>query len=211
MIRVVPHQPSAIIIPLARAEEQPERSATARRSLASRRLGASLRPPDVKGDRSPSVSGFPPPCLTLRPCALIPPRMGFMARPLLPSPSSSVGREDTAGRAVTADVRAKHVDVPDSSDGGGQPAGQQFGGLSEVFWFGPQQGDDVLQAAGRLQAQSVHHVAQICTDICGQLFSGMGAQLGDEQDGVTVGLHGCPGDGAQPVICSVVQLGKIVT
>jgi len=54
--------------------------------------------------------------------------------------------------------------VPDSGDGGGQPAGQQFGGLSEVFWFGPQQGDDVLQAAGRLQAQSVHHVAQI---VCG--------------------------------------------
>ncbi|KAK1881828.1 Protein-methionine sulfoxide oxidase mical2b [Dissostichus eleginoides] len=77
MIRVVPHQPAAIIIPLARAEEQPERSAKARRSLASRRRGASLRPPDVKGDRSPSVSGFPPPCLTLRPCALIPPPDGI--------------------------------------------------------------------------------------------------------------------------------------
>ncbi|KAJ4940808.1 hypothetical protein JOQ06_027100 [Pogonophryne albipinna] len=79
MIRVVPHQPAAIIIiPLARAEEQPERSATARRSLASRRRGASLRPPDVKGDRSSSsVSGFPPPCLTLRPCALIPPPDGI--------------------------------------------------------------------------------------------------------------------------------------
>lgn len=56
------------------------------------------------------------------------------------------------------------VDAPDSSDGGGQPTRQQFGCLPVVFWLGPQQGDDVLQGAGGLQAQSVHHVAQI---VCG--------------------------------------------
>ena len=56
------------------------------------------------------------------------------------------------------------VDAADSGDGGGQSPWQQFGGLSEVFWLGPQQGDDVLQGAGGLQAQSVHHVAQI---VCG--------------------------------------------
>ena len=50
-----------------------------------------------------------------------------------------------------------------------------------------------------------------CTDICGQLFRGMGAELRDEQDGVTVSLHGCPGNGAKPVVCCVVQLGKVVT
>lgn len=49
-----------------------------------------------------------------------------------------------------------------------------------------------------------------CTDVCGQLFSGMDAQLGNEQDGVTVGLHGRPSDGAQPVVCCVVQLWKVI-
>lgn len=41
-------------------------------------------------------------------------RMRFTARPLLPSPSSSVGT-DTAGRAVTADVRAKHWSMSEES------------------------------------------------------------------------------------------------
>lgn len=61
------------------------------------------------------------------------------------------------------------VDASESSDGGGQATGQRFGRLSVVLWFGPQQGDDVLQGAGGLQAQSIHHIAQI-VDIRGQLF-----------------------------------------
>ncbi len=56
------------------------------------------------------------------------------------------------------------VDAPEGSDAGGQSTRQQFGGLSVVSWFGPQQGDYVLQGAGGLQAQSVHHIAQI---VCG--------------------------------------------
>lgn len=95
----------------------------------------------------------------------------------------------------------------------------------------------MLQVAGRLQAQSVHHVTQVvcgkaetgdsakqrqktqhtlgrpenCTDISGQLFGEARAELGDEKDGVTVGLHGRPGDGAQPVVSSVVQFREVVT
>lgn len=38
----------------------------------------------------------------------------------------------------------------------------------------------------------------------------MAAQLWDEQDGVAVRLHGGPGDGAQPVVSRVVQLGEVV-
>ena len=53
------------------------------------------------------------------------------------------------------------VDAPEGRDGGGQSARQLFGGLSVVFGLGPQQGDDVLEGAGGLQAQSVHHVTQI--------------------------------------------------
>lgn len=49
-----------------------------------------------------------------------------------------------------------------------------------------------------------------CTDIRGQLFGGAGAQLGDEQDGVTVRLHGGPSDGAQPIVRSVVQFGEVI-
>lgn len=56
------------------------------------------------------------------------------------------------------------VDASKGSYCGAQSSGQQFGGLSVLFWFGPQQCHDVLQRARRLQAQSVHHVAQI---ICG--------------------------------------------
>jgi len=48
------------------------------------------------------------------------------------------------------------------------------------------------------------------TDIGGQLFGGASAQLGNEQDGVAVGLHGGPSDGAQPVVGRVVQLGKVI-
>lgn len=100
----------------------------------------------------------------------------------------------------------------------------------------------MLQGAGGLQAQSVHHVAQIvcgagtgesvpqkkienasficlqtlgmsesCTDICSELFGGVGAELVNEQDGVAVSLHGSPGDGAQPVVCGIVQLWKVIT
>lgn len=50
-----------------------------------------------------------------------------------------------------------------------------------------------------------------CTDVRSQLFGGARAELGDEQDGVTVGLHGRPGDGAQPVVGSVVQFREVVT
>lgn len=95
------------------------------------------------------------------------------------------------------------VDASEGSNGGRQATGQQFGGLSVVFWFGPEQCDDVLQVAGGLQAQSIHHVAQV-VDICGQLFSGMGAQLGNEQDDIAVRLHGRPSDGAQPVVGCVI-------
>lgn len=133
-------------------------------------------------------------------------------------------------------LHALIVDGAEGGDGGGQSARQQLGRLPVVLRFGPQQGDNVLQAAGRLQAQSVHHVTQVvcreaetggsapqrqnteltlgrpenCTDVRRQLFGGARAELGDEQDGVTVGLHGRPGDGAQPVVGGVVQLWEVV-
>lgn len=50
-----------------------------------------------------------------------------------------------------------------------------------------------------------------CTNICGQLFSGMVRELGDKQNSITVGLHGCSSNRAQPVVCCVVQLWKVVT
>lgn len=61
------------------------------------------------------------------------------------------------------------VDGAEGGDGGGQSAGQQLGRLPVVLRFGPQQGHNVLQVAGRLQAQSVHHVAQV---ICGVAETG---------------------------------------
>lgn len=39
------------------------------------------------------------------------------------------------------------VQASEGSDGGGEATGEQFGCLSVVFWFSPQQCDDVLQAA----------------------------------------------------------------
>lgn len=128
------------------------------------------------------------------------------------------------------------VDGAEGGDGGGQSARQQLGRLPVVLRLGPQQGDNVLQVAGRLQAQSVHHVTQVvcgeaetggsapqrqnpeltlsrpenCTDVRSQLFGGARAELGDEQDDVTVGLHGRPGNGAQPVVGGVVQLREVV-
>lgn len=39
------------------------------------------------------------------------------------------------------------VNAAQPCDGGGQSPGQQLGGLSVIFWFGSQQGDDVLQGA----------------------------------------------------------------
>lgn len=39
------------------------------------------------------------------------------------------------------------VNAAQRCDGGGESPGQQLGGLSVVFWFGSQQGDDVLQGA----------------------------------------------------------------
>lgn len=53
------------------------------------------------------------------------------------------------------------VNGSESSDGSGQATWQQFGCLSVVLWFGSQQTDYVLQGAGRLQAESVHHIAEI--------------------------------------------------
>lgn len=43
---------------------------------------------------------------------------------------------------VTLVVNAAHP-----CDDGGLSPGQQLGGLSVIFWFGSQQGDDVLQGA----------------------------------------------------------------
>ena len=43
------------------------------------------------------------------------------------------------------------------------------------------------------------------------LLGGAGLQVGDLEDGVTVRLHGRPGNGAQPIVSRVVQLGKIVS
>lgn len=56
------------------------------------------------------------------------------------------------------------VDAAQRCDGGGQPPRQQLGHLPVIFWFGSQQGDDVLQVARWLQPQSVHHVTQV---VCG--------------------------------------------
>lgn len=39
------------------------------------------------------------------------------------------------------------IDAPERGDGGGQASGQQFGRLSVVVGFSPQQGDDVLEGA----------------------------------------------------------------
>lgn len=57
------------------------------------------------------------------------------------------------------------VDAAQRRDGGGQPPRQQLGRLPVIFWFGSQQGDDVLQVARGLQPQSVHHVTQV---VCGR-------------------------------------------
>lgn len=56
------------------------------------------------------------------------------------------------------------VNIAQPRDGGGQSPGQQLGSVSVIFWFGSQQGDDVLQGARGLQSQSVHHVTQV---VCG--------------------------------------------
>ena len=48
------------------------------------------------------------------------------------------------------------------------------------------------------------------TDVGDHLLGGAGVQVGELQDGVTVRLHGGPGDGAQPVVRCVVQLGKVI-
>lgn len=62
------------------------------------------------------------------------------------------------------------VNAPEGSNGGGQSTRKQFGSLSVFFWFGPQQGDNMLQGAGGLQTQSIHHVAQI---VCGTWTEGV--------------------------------------
>ena len=49
------------------------------------------------------------------------------------------------------------------------------------------------------------------TDVGDHLLGGAGVQVGYLEDGVTVRLHGRPGDGAQPIVSRVVQLGKIVS
>lgn len=53
------------------------------------------------------------------------------------------------------------VNAPESGNGRSQSTRKQFGSLSVVVWFGSQQGDNMLQGAGGLQAQSIHHIAQI--------------------------------------------------
>lgn len=49
------------------------------------------------------------------------------------------------------------------------------------------------------------------TDVGGQLPGGVRAERGDLQDHVAVGLHGGPGDRAQPAVGHVVQLRQLVT
>lgn len=48
------------------------------------------------------------------------------------------------------------------------------------------------------------------TDVGGQLPGGVRAERGDLQDRIAVGLHGGPGDRAQPVVSHVVQLGQLI-
>ena len=64
------------------------------------------------------------------------------------------GEEPLAGQGSV-------VQPPDGRDGGGHASGEGLGGLSVVLGSGPEQGQDVLQRAGRLEAQRVHHVAQV--------------------------------------------------
>ncbi|KAF0025349.1 hypothetical protein F2P81_022230 [Scophthalmus maximus] len=109
---------------LRRPEEAPDRSGTARRrgaspreSDADARAGArfGVSPSDKLRSSCrqvfvcPRGSPFRPP----------PPSSGwdFTARPLPPSPSPSSAGTDTAGRAVTADVRARHWSMSEESAG----------------------------------------------------------------------------------------------
>lgn len=49
------------------------------------------------------------------------------------------------------------------------------------------------------------------TDVRGQLLGGVWCELRDLQDDLAVRLHRGSGDGAQPVISHVVQLGQLVS
>lgn len=81
--------------------------------------------------------------------------------------------------------------------------GAQRGGLnSNVF---TQSG-----TAGFASKQKLNKILRHCTNICDQLFCGMRGKLRDEQNGIAVRLHGCSSDGAQPVVCCVVQLRKVI-
>lgn len=53
------------------------------------------------------------------------------------------------------------LEASHASDGGRESAREGFSRLSEFFRFGTQESRDVLERPGRLQAQGVHHVAQV--------------------------------------------------
>lgn len=58
----------------------------------------------------------------------------------------------------------QHLSVFESShgsDAGGESAWERFSSLSEFFGFGTEESRDVLKSSGRLEAQGVHHVAQV--------------------------------------------------
>lgn len=109
---------------LRRPEEAPDRSGTARRR------GASPREPDADA-RAGARFGVSPSDKLRSSCRQVfvcprgspfrppPPSSGwdFTARPLPQSPSPSSAGTDTAGRAVTADVRARHWSMSEESAG----------------------------------------------------------------------------------------------
>lgn len=53
------------------------------------------------------------------------------------------------------------IHTPHGGHGGGQATGQAFADLSIVLRPGLQECHDVLEGAGRLQTQGIHHVDQI--------------------------------------------------
>lgn len=56
------------------------------------------------------------------------------------------------------------VHTPHGGHRGGEAPGQAFANLSVVLRLGLQEHPNVLEGAGRLQAQGVHHVYQV---VCG--------------------------------------------
>lgn len=97
--------------------------------------------------------------------------MKIYLKPILPNPRQ-LQSKSTLERCCDRDhspdpPRAgawSAVHTPHGGHGGGQAPGQAFADLPVVLGLGLQERPDVLQGAGGLQAQGVHHVDQV---VCG--------------------------------------------